>query len=390
MQTNRQQNQGNSQQSLALSRRCAIEFCMKSTIRGLLRPERATPAQRKATRARLPCQRVNRYRIPNNSQTTQRGLRCWTRNGDALESRPAQNAPLPENGFMLTNRFLFRHFTTIVVIASAVGMSLGASRAFADLELPQLSPHAVVTQRVGITDVTVDYSSPAVNNRKIWGGLVPWDKPWRTGANQATKITFSRDVNFGGTPVVAGTYSIVSIPSEKNWVVALNKNLTINVADATYDNKDELVRVKATTSAIAQRERLIFAFGDTTEGSTSLDLEWEKLKVSIAIKIDTAAFVAASIKTNVDGAWRPMATAARYYAETLKDLPTAMKYIDQSLGLASMWFNNWIKADILHRMGKDADALKFAQVAHEMGMKDAAGFFAKDQVEKALVDWKKK
>lgn len=172
--------------------------------------------------------------------------------------------------------------------------------------------------------------------------------------------------------------------------MALNKNLTINVADATYDNKDELVRVKAMPSAIAQRERMIFAFGDTTDSSTSLDLEWEKLKISVAIKVDTAAFVAASIKANVDGAWRPMANTARYYAETLKDLPTAMKYIDQSLGLASMWFNNWIKADILHRMGKDAEALKFAQVAHDMGMKDAAGFFYKDQVEKALVDWKKK
>lgn len=285
---------------------------------------------------------------------------------------------------------MFKHFAVAFAIVAATAASVGATRAFADLELPQPSPHAVVTQRVGITDVTVDYSSPTVNNRKIWGGLVPWDKPWRTGANAATKITFSRDVNFGGTPVVAGTYSIVSMPSEKNWVVALNKNLTINVADATYDNKDELVRVKATTSAIAQRERMIFTFGDTTDSSTSLDLEWEKLKISVAIKIDTAAYVAASIKANVDNAWRPMANTARYYAETLKDYPGAMKYIDQSLAVASMWFNNWIKADILHRMGNDAEALKFAKVAHEMGLKDLPGFFYKDQVEKALVDWKKK
>src|SRR3954465_421013 len=85
--------------------------------------------------------------------------------------------------------------------------ALVSTPARAQLELPAPSPAAKTMQRVGLTDITVEYSSPGVKNRKVWGELVPFDKVWRTGANQATKITFSKDVTFGGKPVPAGTYS---------------------------------------------------------------------------------------------------------------------------------------------------------------------------------------
>ncbi len=268
--------------------------------------------------------------------------------------------------------------------------ALLAAPAFADLELPAPSPAAKVAQRVGITDVSLEYSSPAVDGRKIFGTLVPWDKAWRTGANSPTKITFSREVNFGGKDVAAGTYAIVTIPGEKGWSIILNKDLTINTADHTYDPKDELVRVRATTSAIPLRERMLFVFGNTKDDETSLDLEWEKLKVSVSIKVATGTHVAASIKTTLDAAWRPYAYTARYLAEKKQDYAAATDAIDKSLALRAMWFNNWIKADILHRQGKHEDALKFAAIAKELGDKDLPGFFYKDQVEKALKEWPKK
>ena len=272
---------------------------------------------------------------------------------------------------------------------AASTVALSAMPAFADLELPSPSPAAKVMQHVGLTDITVEYSSPAVKGRKIWGDVVPFDKPWRTGANAATKITFSRDVTFGGLAVPAGTYAIVSFPGAKGWEIVLNKNLAMGDAAREYDAKQDFGRVKATTAAIPLRERMTFLFAGTTDNDTSLELEWEKLRVSVPIKVDTTAQALANIKKAVEGAWRPHANAARYMAETQKDLPTALSYADASIAISSTWFNNWIKADILAKQGNYAEARKFAQIAWDLGEKDA-NFFYKDQVAKALKDWKDK
>ena len=272
---------------------------------------------------------------------------------------------------------------------AASTVALSAMPAFADLELPSPSPAAKVMQHVGLTDITVEYSSPAVKGRKIWGDVVPFDKPWRTGANAATKITFSRDVTFGGLAVPAGTYAIVSFPGAKGWEIVLNKNLAMGDAAREYDAKQDFGRVKATTAAIPLRERMTFLFAGTTDNDTSLELEWEKLRVSVPIKVDTTAQALANIKKAVEGAWRPHANAARYMAETQKDLPTALSYADASIAISSTWFNNWIKADILAKQGNYAEARKFAQIAWDLGEKDS-NFFYKDQVAKALKDWKDK
>src|SRR5215467_13707375 len=98
-----------------------------------------------------------------------------------------------------------------------------ARAARADLDLPRRSPFAKVSQTVGLTDIVVDYSSPGVKGRKIWGGLVPYDQMWRAGANTATKITFSKDVTFAGKPVPSGTYAFFVIPGKGDWTVILNK-----------------------------------------------------------------------------------------------------------------------------------------------------------------------
>ena len=270
----------------------------------------------------------------------------------------------------------------------SVFVIVAALPASAQLDLPAPSPSAKVMQEVGLTEVTVDYSSPAVKGRKIWGDLVPWDRMWRTGANQTTKITFSRDVTFGGKPVPAGTYSLVSFPGEKEWAVVLNKELGL-FSGKPYDAKDDVARATVTPTEIPNRERLTFLFSNTTDDQTSLDLEWEKLRVSVPIKADTANQAQANIKSAVGGAASSMADAARYVADTSKDYPTALKYADNSIALQSTWYNNWIKADILARSGKYAEARKFAQTAWDLGEKDP-NFFFKEQVAKALQDWKGK
>lgn len=263
--------------------------------------------------------------------------------------------------------------------------------ALAQIELPAPSPAAKVMQRVGLTDITVEYSSPGAKGRTIWGDLVPWDKPWRTGANAPTKITFSKDVTVGGKPVPAGTYGVITFPSQKAWTLVLSRNVEIGGGgkpyDAKTDGKDDAARVELKTSAIPHRERMIFVFADTTDEGTSLDLEWDKLRVSIPIGVDTGKQALANIEKGLGDAWRPHLAAARYAADTLKDNDKALEYVTASIAIKSTWFNNWIKADVLHRMGKNKEALEFAKIAWDLGNKDTY-FFFKDQVKKALDEWK--
>src|SRR5215470_4023584 len=187
----------------------------------------------------------------------------------------------------------------------ALSLLLASGAARAQIETPAPSPHAKVEQRVGLTDVTVDYSSPAVKSRKIWGDLVPFDKPWRTGANSATKLIVSKDFTFGGSAVKAGTYSLYTVPGKTSWTVFLGSNADVWGTEVA-DKEKVVAQTTVKPTALAQpRERMIFAFSDTTEAGTNLDLEWEKLRVRVPITVDTKAQVTASIEKTLADSWRP-------------------------------------------------------------------------------------
>jgi hypothetical protein len=259
----------------------------------------------------------------------------------------------------------------------------------AELEMPRPSPFAKVVQDVGLTTVTVDYSQPGVKSRKIWGGLVPYDKMWRTGANRATKVTFSRDVTFAGKAVPAGTYAMFTIPTKGDWTVILNKRADQPGTAQNYKQDEDLLRVQLKPKAAPFRERMTFVFSDSTDDKTSLDLEWEKLRLSIPIVADTDHQTVASINTVLGDTWRNYANAARYMLETKKDYDTGLKYVDQSLALKEDWFNLWIKAELLAAKGSYKDAYPLAEKAYALGQK-AEVFFLEPDVKKALTDWKKK
>lgn len=254
------------------------------------------------------------------------------------------------------------------------------------LELPRPSPTAKVSQMVGLTEISVDYSSPAAKGRKVFGGLVPFGQLWRTGANAATKITFSKDVTIEDKPVPAGTYALFSIPTATGWTLILNKNPNQGGTEQ-YKQDLDLARFSVKAQASAMRERLTFLFSNTTDSTTSLDLEWEKVRVSLPIKAGTDAQVAANIKGLETGAWRPWNSAARYLLESKKDLDQALGLIDRSLSLKEDWFNTWTKAQIVAAKGKPAEACPLAQKAQSLGEKSDSFFFAAE-VKKAIADWK--
>ncbi len=273
-------------------------------------------------------------------------------------------------------------------LALAGTLFAGSSAVLAQaLEVPAPSVKAKVEQRVGLTDFTVDYSSPGMKGRKIWGDLVPYGELWRTGANAATKLTASRDFTFGGQAVPAGTYSVLTIPTESSWTVVLSKN---SGGTTGYDKKDDVARVTAIPTAVSHRERMTFLFSDTTDDGSRLDLEWEKLRLSVPIKVDTKAQMTTSIDKSLGDAWRPHFLAGRYLLDSGGDLNAALGYLDTSIEIKPTWWNHWIRAQVLAKQGKSTDAVASAQKAQDLGKGDNTfETFFKADVQKSMDDWKK-
>ena len=272
------------------------------------------------------------------------------------------------------------------LVLTLAALTVVSGTAAAQLELPRPSPLGKVSQVVGLTEIAVEYSSPAVNGRKIWGGLLPYDQLWRTGANSATKVSFSKDVIIDGKPVPAGAYALFTIPSKTAWTVVLNKNVN---QGGTREYKQDLDLMRFTVKPVAapHRERLTFLFESFNENAATLALEWEKLRLPIAIKVGTDAQAAANIKAMQDTAWRPYSNAARYMLEQKKDYDAGLALVDQSLAIKEDWLNVWTKAQLLAAKGKRKEAYPLAEKAKTLGEKADFFFFA-DDVKKALTDWK--
>ena len=284
------------------------------------------------------------------------------------------------------NRYKALAFSVLGAVALLSPVSKVLAQAIPDV--PQPSPKARVEQHVGLTDFSVDYSSPAVRGRKIWGTLVPYDKVWRTGANAATKLTASRDFTVGDKTLPAGAYAIYTIPGKSAWVVTLNTAANASGAFA-YDEKNDLVRLTIKPAHIDSRERLAVLFADTTDDSTRLDIEWEQLRISIPIKVDSKSQTIASIDKTLSDAWRPHFVAARWLYDSGGNLDQALTYIDQSIGIKSTWWNHWVRAQILGKKGRSSEASAAAEKAQMLGKGDSVFDFFKDDVAKSLNDWKK-
>ena len=148
----------------------------------------------------------------------------------------------------------------------------------------RVSPKAAVIQTVGFTEVKIDYNRPGVKERIIWGGLVPYNKVWRAGANEATKFTFSTDVQINGKTLKAGSYSFFAIPTKEKWTLIFNK-----VADQwgafEYNEAEDALRFEITPEEGSVQEWLAYTIAKTSKNSAVVNLEWEKLKVPFTIEV---------------------------------------------------------------------------------------------------------
>jgi hypothetical protein len=259
-----------------------------------------------------------------------------------------------------------------------------AARAAPEVDLPRDSPSARVFQQVGLTDIEVQYASPAVKNRTIWGGVVPYDRLWAISPNQPPTLRVSRDVEVASKPLAAGTYRLSAIPAKSEWTLVFER-----IPAAGEARGGEALRVKVRPKPGPSREHLAFLFSEFDDDKATLDLEWAKLRVSIPIATNTTKQVLAGIEA-LDDAWRSYANAARFMLETRKDFDAGLRYADRSLALKDDWYTHWIKAALLAAKHDYKSAAIEGDRAYELGQKLGDGFALKADLEKALSDWKKR
>ncbi len=276
---------------------------------------------------------------------------------------------------------------TLLCLASVAAALSGVARA--EIELPRESPPARLGQQVGLTDIALDYVSPAVRGRKIWGGLVPYGQPWAFGGSLPPRLRFSREVTLGEQVVPAGTYFLFAIPDKGDWTLALERSGDKPPTAGERKPEAEVARVRVRPRAIAPRERLAFLFASFTEDSAALAFEWEKVQVVLPIGVNTSRQVALDLN-GLDSTWRSYANAARYMLETKKDYTAGLYYIEQSLALKQDWYNLWIKALVCAAKGDYKAAAREAQLAYDLGLRSSDASFPEAEIKRTLADWGQK
>lgn len=257
------------------------------------------------------------------------------------------------------------------------------------VRFPSPSSGAVVKQSIGITDVTITYSRPGVKGREVWGKLVPYNELWRTGANMATVLEVTDEVMIEGQKLPAGKYSLFTIPAQTGeWTLVINKNPALG-GTAGYKQEEDVFRTKVKPQMqTASREWLEFSFEDLADSSANLVLYWERLRLPIKMTVATQELTFAKARNAVANAQGANLGFANYALQTNSNLAEALKMTDASIAVQETYRNNVIKARILEKMGKKAEAVKFLEKGIAMGKEMKTAPFDLADNEKMLAAWK--
>jgi hypothetical protein len=312
-----------------------------------------------------------------------------------------------------TRRFLPAFAAALVALsAAAVG---------AQVRTPRPSQKASVMQTVGVTDLTITYSRPGVKGRSIWGDppagatgtgtlddararpkdqvIVPYGHVWRTGANEATTFTTTDDVLVNGQPLKAGTYSLHTIPGRDEWTIIFNGDPG-QWGSFTYDEKKDVLRVKAKPQAVAEnQEWLLYTFDPVTENTAQVNIRWERLRVPFTVEVrDVKALTVEKLRAAVAAAkpddWRTPLQAANYVFvnNITASNEEAMQWLDKSLKTKETVGNLYTKARVLAATGKTADAVAAGEKAIQLAKAPNSGVDATAvaDMEKTVAGWKSK
>ncbi|WP_299441865.1 DUF2911 domain-containing protein [uncultured Aquimarina sp.] len=268
-------------------------------------------------------------------------------------------------------------------IASA--MMLFTIQMNGQLKTPEASQRATVSQRVGITDITIDYGRPSVKEREVWGKLVPYGynnlgfgtstaAPWRAGANQNSTIEFSHDVKVEGKDIEAGLYGLhIALKEDGGATIIFSKNAT-SWGSYFYDEKEDALRVDVQTKEAAHTETLLFLFPSFEANSTIAALRWEKKEIPFKIEVNVSDIVMKGIKDDLRsnaGFTQSNWDNAANYAFNAGDIDQALEWVNASISgnfFSKETFGNLsLKSQILAKQGKVKEAMTIVDKAATLG-----------------------
>jgi hypothetical protein len=252
----------------------------------------------------------------------------------------------------------------------ALGLALNLHAQAPKLEFPAPSPACTLKQRVGLTDIEIDYSRPSVKGRQIFGGLIPYGQVWRTGANAATKLILSGPVKMNGTQIEAGTYALFTIPGESDWTIIINKGAD-QWGAFQYDEKKDVARFKATPIDLGfPVESFLIDINHLRDDSAMLNLIWDKTVVPIRLEMDVATKLVPQIETAMaaEGDKKPYYQAAQFYYDHGQDLQKASKWVDAAIKEREAHYIVHLKAKILARLGDKPGAIAAAKRSSELAV----------------------
>ena len=260
----------------------------------------------------------------------------------------------------------------LITISALLLATFLTSDLTSQIRTPAPSPSASLTQTVGLTEITVEYSRPGVKGRKVFAtdGLVPFGKVWRTGANQATKISFDKDVTIEGQDVKAGSYAIFTKPGASSWDVMFFEHTTASAGG--YGEATPVVTATVTPQTLPfSVESFFITFANLKNDGAELEIIWDNVLVPVKIGVHTDKAVMANIERVMAGP-----SANDYYAAGVymfnagKDANKALQYVQKATkqGEPRFWQVRW-EAEILAALGRKKEAIKTAQLSKELAEK---------------------
>jgi len=245
-----------------------------------------------------------------------------------------------------------------ILIVMAMASTVSSAQSLV-LDLPLPSQRAEVSQRIGITEVTIVYHRPLAKDRKIWGGLVPYGSVWRAGANENTTIAFSDPVTIEGQPLDKGTFGLHMIPNIDQWTVIFSRVSTA-WGSFSYDPSEDALRVSVKPMPAEMHNALLYEFDQLQPDSTVVKLEWERLAIPFKVSVNVHQIVQASLKKQLRGLsqynWMSWNDAANYWLGENADLNDALTFTNKSIENEDRFDNELTKSNILAGLGRKDEA----------------------------------
>lgn len=261
---------------------------------------------------------------------------------------------------------------------------------YGQLQTPAPSPFGKIEQTVGLTKITVEYSRPSMKERKVFGGLVPWEQLWRTGANANTKITFSDDVIINGQTLAKGTYALFSKPDPAFWEFIFYTDTNNGGLPQKWDESKVALRFKADMEEFPiPVETFTIDIGDLTNDSASLILIWEEFYAKMPFEVPTKTKAMASIEKLMSGPTSAeYFSAAQYYYESGQDLDKALEWVNKSIATSDteQYWVFRLKSLIQAELGDFKTAVNTAKKSLELAKKAGNQDYVRLN-EEAIKEW---